>query len=863
MPLSVTCPGCDSNYPVSDSLIGKKIRCKQCGEVISVSASSAQPQPIKRAVRIDDDDPAPARPVKKAARVLDDEEMPVKRKASRAIVDDDEDDDDDDMPRKKGAAKKGMSVGLLVGIAVGVLVLGGAGVAAVLMLSGSSDNDVALNDTPPITPAMNTPMPVTPPATTNTGTADAGNGNSAPVPVKPQETKSEPVTPTQPVQKQEIPQIQPRVTPPAVAQQPPLTPTGINPRDYMFGQMSRITIDHVKQASVLIRTETDTGVGEGSGWFGLEPGFVFTNAHVLSMKAPGSKEPKKLTLYLNAGTNDQREIPHHRLKILAVDRENDLALIQVIGEKDLPVPLKVKPSSQLLEGQGLNTVGYPFGSRLAGAARSTRKPEVSIRRSIFSAFRRDSFGELKKIQVEGGVYTGNSGGPIVDAEGAVCGVVVSVWLDDLGGGQSQIGFCVPTEYVFGLLAGRVSEVEYEVPYKKGDKVHIPFTMTCIDPLNRLGKVGIAGWVGDVSGKPRNPGLEKPEPLPGDANMQVKNLTVETKEKSSKIAKGELVMPTLAPGRAYWVQPFYGNTSTPEYWMPGIQLPIKGVPVDRTPADLVVRFSPGTKRTLTLSNSSDLTEYIDGEGESKKDRASIKSTLKVTESVFGPDKQDYAARLRLSFDEIDLKADIGGITEEDAMPKQIKNLLNQFVKLAEAVGFVNKFGEMFRYQVNTLAIQDPVGKILVTAFANDALEALQVASIPMPNRTVNAGETWESKKTVRLSVTFEQVSKQGKMERKIREYRYLNTITYTYVGQRERGGKKEAVIKVEGKISQAAGTKEDARGEMKGMAYVELDTGIVFEAELESEFELDSSSDGLEKKVSGINKYSIQRGSAAK
>jgi hypothetical protein len=627
----------------------------------------------------------------------------------------------------------------------------------------------------------------------------------------------------------------------------------------MLGKMDRITLDRAKRAAVLIKCEMDVGIATGSGWFGMEPGLVFTNAHVIGMKSPGSKPPKKLTLFLNSGTEEQREIAHHRLKILAVDRDVDLALIQVVGEKDLPVPLAVKPSAELVEGQGLNTLGFPFGyAPRASGGQTKREPEVSVRPTTFTAPRRNEYGQTRRIQIEGGVYTGNSGGAVVDAEGSVVGVVVEVIIDRLGGGQSQLGMAVPTEYVLGLLAGRIGEIEYQVPYRENGKVHIPVKMTCLDPLNRLSKVGITGWVGDSAGKYRRPGMEKPAPLPSDADAQQVTLKLDEK---TKVATGELVLPELTPGRAYWVQPFYGNSSTPEYWLPGIQLPVKGPPVDKTAADLIVRLRPGAKRTVTMSNNSDLSEYIEGEGEGKNERVTVKTTLKVTETVHQPDKQDYAARLRLTFEEIGLKAELGSSMEEEA-PKRIVKLINDYAKLAEAVGFVNRLGEMFRYTINTLAIQDPVGKVLVTVFATDALEALQTTSIPIPNRRVNPGEKWETVKNVRLSLASSRIGKSGRPETQVREYKYVNKVTYTYVGQRDRGGKKEAVITVEGKISQAPGSRETATGEMKGIVLVDLDSGVVVEADLENEFELDTSGDGLKKKMSGINKYHLSRGSSA-
>jgi len=868
MPLSVTCPGCESVYPVGESLVGKTIRCKKCGEMITVSTpAAAKAKPARAAVEDDADDAPRKKPVRARAAVEEDE-APVKAKRpARAVVeDDDEGDDYDDAPRK-GGKSKGLPVPLIVGGAVAFLVLVVGGAVGAYFLVGHDKGSDQTNANPAVGGVPSGDRPPGPPMFMPNGAAPAPGATTNPPPKTdtPSAAKTEP-TKTDPVKPKETPttgNATAQATPNTASQRPADPPTsfGLSARDYQIGKMDRITLERVKKAAVMFRVDTDHGTGEGSGWFGVEPGFVFTNAHVIGMKSPGSKEPKKITLFLNTGTPEQREIPHQRVKILAVDREIDLALIQVIGEKDLPVPLKVKPSLDLLEGQGLNTVGFPFGSMLSRIGRDRKPPEVSVRPSAFTAFRRDPFGQPRRIQIEGGVYTGNSGGAIVDAEGTVCGVVVEVWRDQLGGGQSQIGLGVPTEYVLGLLAGRIGEIEYLTPYRDSGKVHIPVKMTCQDPIGRLNKVGMAGWVGDVSDKHRKPGTEKPVPEPSDSDYQVKEFKLQKNDANKSLtATGELVLPELPPGRAYWVQPFYSNSSTPEYWMPGIRLPIEGGPVERTPVDLHAKFRPGTKRSVTMSNSSDLSEFLEGEGEAKEERVTYTSTLKVTETVHAGDTNS-AAKFRLTFEEVGLKAELGGAMEQEA-PKRLTSMLNQFAKLAEAWAFFNNLGEMYKYTVNTLAIRDPIGSALVHVFATDAIEALHSCSIPLPNKTVNAGEKWEAVKNVRLSVGLPRVGKSGKIETKMREYKYIDKVTYTYIGQRERAGKKEAVVLIEGKIAQAPGAKETASGTLKGMALIELDSGMVVDSKMESEFELDTSGDGQKKKLSGINKFKLTRGASA-
>src|SRR4051812_11887908 len=53
MAIPVTCPNCQASYSLADTLLGKKVRCKNCQGVISVDGSASAPPAPKPA-------PAPA-----------------------------------------------------------------------------------------------------------------------------------------------------------------------------------------------------------------------------------------------------------------------------------------------------------------------------------------------------------------------------------------------------------------------------------------------------------------------------------------------------------------------------------------------------------------------------------------------------------------------------------------------------------------------------------------------------------------------------------------------------------------------------------------------------------------------------------
>src|SRR5690242_13725892 len=95
MAISVTCPGCQSVYPVPEALAGKTIRCKKCGEMMPVVAPQAAAPPAAA--------PVAARPARPVARALDDDEDSIHSPKAAAVVRRarDEEEEEDDAPRAK------------------------------------------------------------------------------------------------------------------------------------------------------------------------------------------------------------------------------------------------------------------------------------------------------------------------------------------------------------------------------------------------------------------------------------------------------------------------------------------------------------------------------------------------------------------------------------------------------------------------------------------------------------------------------------------------------------------------------------------------------------------------------------------
>jgi S1-C subfamily serine protease len=840
MAIDITCPGCQSVYPVADNLVGKTIRCKKCGEMMPVTA------PVRAAA------PVAAKAARPAARIDDDEDdaRPARSAARRAR---DEDDEARDAPKKKSALPL-----ILVGGVVMLILLAGGGAAAVfgLGLLGGTDTAASGRAQPPESPFTNEPPPPVvndnkPIFTQPTGTQPTKNNTSDLVPK----------------QLQPVKQPTPEFTGPK---------TSISPERMMSGLMDTNAIRKVAAATVLIYGEGKNGSRwTGTGWFGLEPGLLFTNAHVLSMLAPSAPPPAKLTVHLykpdasgGARVTHFKSIPHQKITILGVDRQNDLAVLKISNEPDLPTPLAVRPSSELQARQGLTVFGFPLSDTFIrfGGLKQDQQPEMSIRPTTVTTIREDGLGRLQKVQLEGGITSGNSGGPIVDAEGNVVSVVVSGLVR--GGADTQLVFGVPTEYVFGLLAGRMSEVELGQAYRKDGKVHIPVTVECLDPFNRLKATGVGFWVGDTSTKVRSPGATRTGAETSDTDYKEVALTY-THSKDKQVAKGEVVLPELPAGRSYWVQPYYSNALVAKYYMPGTAVKMSGPPIDLEAADLVYRPALNVRRPLTVTSTSDLIEYEEDEGVEKDQRRLEETELKGTETVLAPTEQGSVATIRVNYASLVPRVQDGGRMIEARLPPDIRTLFNQGIRQMIGFGNVNRSGEIYKINSDVRATGQlaPLFKIL----CDESMETLQATAIPLPGTRVNPNHTWKAERNTRLYRLILEPQLFGKggaggpqvIVPKVKEYRYRQEFTYTYLGARLRAGVKEAVVKVDGKIVVPPGSPAGsfATGSIKGYVYVDLNTGTILEADIEKDYELDSSSDGLKKRISGINKYKLSRGTA--
>lgn len=190
-----------------------------------------------------------------------------------------------------------------------------------------------------------------------------------------------------------------------------------------------ITVDSAGQRGFGPLSVPSTGVG--SGFVFDASGLILTNQHVI-------EGGDQITVAFQDGT----ELPG---TVVARDSEHDLAVVKVDAPADLPT-IPIGNASTLKVGQLVVAIGSPLGafteSVTSGILSATgRTIEVG------SAGSRRTTSMSGLLQTDAAINSGNSGGPLLDATGAVIGVNVAVAQSAQG-----IGFAVPIDVAADIMS---------------------------------------------------------------------------------------------------------------------------------------------------------------------------------------------------------------------------------------------------------------------------------------------------------------------------------------------------------------------------------------------------------------------------
>jgi S1-C subfamily serine protease len=186
--------------------------------------------------------------------------------------------------------------------------------------------------------------------------------------------------------------------------------------------------------------------GLGSGFVVSADGQIATNAHVVST-GTGTHLKRAKQVYAQFG--DGNQVP---ARIIGVDPDSDVGLISVDPAGLTLRPLTLGTTRGLAVGAPVAAIGSPFGeaqSLSVGVISATNRSIESLNSSD-AGTSGGSFAISGAIQTDAAINHGNSGGPLVDAEGRVIGV--NSQIQSTGGGGEGVGFAIPIDAVKRSLA---------------------------------------------------------------------------------------------------------------------------------------------------------------------------------------------------------------------------------------------------------------------------------------------------------------------------------------------------------------------------------------------------------------------------
>ena len=192
------------------------------------------------------------------------------------------------------------------------------------------------------------------------------------------------------------------------------------PNTLVKPQVLKKVIQSVSPAVATIRVKGRDGqqIGIGTGFVIDATGLIATNFHVIT-------EGRPFTVEMPSG----RILPV--IAVESSDRTSDLALLRVeVGDKKLP-SLELADNSLPSQGSRVLAFGNPLGMR------------DSVVTGIVSAIQNIEGREM--IQLAMPIQPGNSGGPLVDSQGKVIGIInMKSAIDD------NLGFAIPINHLAAL-----------------------------------------------------------------------------------------------------------------------------------------------------------------------------------------------------------------------------------------------------------------------------------------------------------------------------------------------------------------------------------------------------------------------------
>jgi hypothetical protein len=285
---------------------------------------------------------------------------------------------------------------------------------------------------------------------------------------------------------------------------------------------------------------------------------------------------------------------------------------------------------------------------------------------------------------------------------------------------------------------------------------------------------------------------------------------------------------LPEGKVWWIQPNWVNGAGQSHWASANVWKPASDPVERKPATLALRFPAGVNRKLLLTSNA--TMKISDSDDDDDAPAVMRNRVVFHES--GGSTQT-GTTLRLQYKEVTRDF----IEEKRVQPSRLLPLVQGDLPRLLTVLQLDARGNVTANQFDPTSLNQLLAGYPLRArnaklqqlneFHEPIKASLESLSVPLPGAEVKPLETWKATRPLPID--------QGS-----RFENGLLDITYTYLGQRKRNGKDEAVIAIEGAVRGAPGKEAQFGGKASGTVLVDLATGMVTQAETRVSLELEVS-----------------------
>jgi S1-C subfamily serine protease len=309
-----------------------------------------------------------------------------------------------------------------------------------------------------------------------------------------------------------------------------------NLREYAQGRDS--ASDMIKGVATVIidrgyRIERGFGIPDrvlGSAFFVDASGLLITNYHVISSEVD-PKQKGYSRMYIRMGDSTSPRVP---ARVIGWDKALDLALIKTEMETEYVFSLVDRVIPRV--GDTVLAIGSPVGL------------QKTVTSGIVSALGRRFLQIGDVIQIDAAVNHGNSGGPVVDNEGRLVGIVFA------GVEQHQgLNFAVPAETLTAALPAMLKGGKSQRPWlgltlcENYSEAEIIYTAP--NTPASLHKIGEGAFIKTINGKAVTapdggiiPALQNAIFMCGPGELVV----LETIDKESETVKKNIIMTVIRP-----------------------------------------------------------------------------------------------------------------------------------------------------------------------------------------------------------------------------------------------------------------------------------------------------------------------------